>query len=232
MPESTATPASLAQQIYRLNPSLQEVSRFIQKELSPKFTNQLNPVLEQINRDIQRIILSAQWTTPLQNSLDAQMHQFQREAARITADIARRIASEGGGANGMGGGPGVNEIAEAEDDGADEQRLLSTAARAAEDALETDPKMRKRITRSATRISQWTTMTVADARNLLLGLLWISMVVLPWTDGEVGLDDYASPAAASLTVAIATIDGRNAYQKNLLSKNGPQQRRHRRKRRR
>lgn len=243
MPQHNPPAESLAQQYAQFNPVLVESMLSIRHLLGSVEANmepvrialaQLNPVLEQVSQDIRRGIFGSDVLESWSKILNVQLRGFQHEEiSRTLVQIAGNLASATEAALGDIERPGaapLEQFARIRAVDSDERKVLAALARAGEEALVSDPKNRKKIARSATRISQWTNVSVGDARTLLLALFWLFAVIVPLSDGKLKLDDFAAPAAATATVMVAAIDGNQGQRRNPLQKNGPRRRRHRRKR--
>ncbi|NVC24071.1 hypothetical protein E7Z53_11570 [Kocuria salina] len=116
-----------------------------------------------------------------------------------------------------------------------DEQLLDDAWQDIERVLFSDKHLRRRIKADAKRLAPQAKTSRKTIRKLLVVIIWLCVVVAPWTDGERSIEDISAPmeevANTLLAYLAAHPDGRkNSQHKNPLRKNGPRRRRHRRKR--
>ena len=115
-----------------------------------------------------------------------------------------------------------------------DEQLLDDAWQDIERVLFSDKHLRRRIKADAKRLAPQAKTSRKTIRKLLVVIIWLCVVVAPWTDGERSIEDISAPmeevANTLLAYLAAHPDGRkNSQHKNPLRKNGPRRRRHRRK---
>lgn len=105
-----------------------------------------------------------------------------------------------------------------------------------EKVLSEDRQLRKALKVSARQMSPKSKTSLKLLKRVLMALIVVSAVVGPWSDGELTSEDAAAPMEIMFVEMLARV---NAWeqrqtvapkQKNILQKNGPRRRRHRRKR--
>lgn len=134
-------------------------------------------------------------------------------------------------ANGRGGsgklGPGL--VVEIKTQLTSEQSL-EQAWSDIEQLLRSDKKLRRDIKGGARRLAPRSKSKRKSLERVMLILVWLCVVLGPWTDGEWKTDDATAPIGALAAEIAARLALPGKPRKNPLQKNGPRRRRHRRKR--
>lgn len=103
-----------------------------------------------------------------------------------------------------------------------------------ERVLRSDRQLRRSVKSGARQLSKQAKIGRKPAVRIVMAMIivWLCAVSIPWMDGEQKMDDVAVPVGLLAAEYLAYLKADPAGSKNILQKNGPRRRRHRRKNRR
>ncbi|MEX5266640.1 hypothetical protein [Kocuria sp. CPCC 204721] len=110
-----------------------------------------------------------------------------------------------------------------------DEQTMEQAWHDIERMFRSDKQMRRSIKADARRLATQAKMGHKKLVKLLMVVVWLCAVIGPWTDGEKKVDDFATPIGLLAAEIITYLEVYPESRPNLLQKNGPRRRRHRRK---